>query len=84
MFEAGIPPDASPELQEAGERAFAVLRTATEGLIASMPAQHRPPVLMMMTLHRRYRMASRHCSGEVTPRRGRFQCRLRICWKQRC
>jgi AcrR family transcriptional regulator len=50
MFEAGIPPAASPELQEAGERAFAVLRTATERLIATMRAQHRPPVLMM-TLH---------------------------------
>jgi AcrR family transcriptional regulator len=50
MFEAGIPPDASPELQEAGERALAVLRTATERLVATMPAQHRPPVLMV-TLH---------------------------------
>jgi AcrR family transcriptional regulator len=50
MFEAGIPPEASPELQEAGQRAFAVLRTATERLIATMPAQQRPPVLMM-TLH---------------------------------
>ena len=50
MFEAGIPPEASPELRDAGERAFAVLRTAAERLIATMPAQHRPPVLMM-TLH---------------------------------
>jgi hypothetical protein len=50
MFEAGIPPAASPPLQEAGERALAVLRTATERLVATMPAQHRPPVLMM-TLH---------------------------------
>jgi hypothetical protein len=37
-------------LQEAGERALAVLRTATERLVATMPAQHRPPGLMM-TLH---------------------------------
>jgi hypothetical protein len=50
MFEAGIPPAASPPLQEAGERALAVLRTAIERLVATMPAQHRPPVLMM-TLH---------------------------------
>jgi AcrR family transcriptional regulator len=35
MFEAGIPLEASPELQKAGERAFAMLRTATERLIAS-------------------------------------------------
>jgi AcrR family transcriptional regulator len=47
MFEAGIPPETSPELREAGERAFAVLRTATERLVAAMPAQNRPPVLMM-------------------------------------
>jgi len=47
MFEAGIPPASSPELREAGERAFAVLRTATERLIATMPASKRPPVLMM-------------------------------------
>ena len=47
MFEAGIPPDSNPELREAGERAFAVLRTATERLVAAMPAQGRPPVLMM-------------------------------------
>src|SRR3984957_16992051 len=33
MFEAGIPMDASPELREAGERAFAVLRAAAEKLI---------------------------------------------------
>jgi AcrR family transcriptional regulator len=47
MFEAGIPPDSNPELREAGERAFAVLRGATERLVATMPAQKRPPVLMM-------------------------------------
>ncbi len=47
MFEAGVPPDSSPELRDAGERAFAVLRGATERLVAGMPAQNRPPVLMM-------------------------------------
>jgi AcrR family transcriptional regulator len=47
MFEAGIPLDSNPELREAGERAFAVLRGATERLVATMPAQSRPPVLMM-------------------------------------
>jgi AcrR family transcriptional regulator len=47
MFEAGIPADSSPELREAGERAFGVLRTATERLVATMPAANRPPVLMM-------------------------------------
>ena len=47
MFEAGIPLDTRPELREAGDRAFAVLRAATERLIATMPAPERPPVLMM-------------------------------------
>jgi AcrR family transcriptional regulator len=47
MFEAGIPPETNPQLREAGERAFAVLRAAAERLVAAMPAQDRPPVLMM-------------------------------------
>ena len=47
MFEAGIPLDDNPELRAAGERAFGVLRAATETLVATMPAMNRPPVLMM-------------------------------------
>jgi AcrR family transcriptional regulator len=46
MFEAGVPPDATPQLREAGERAFGVLRTAAEKLCAAMPAG-RPPALMV-------------------------------------
>lgn len=47
MFEAGIPLDSNPDLRAAGERAFGVLRAATETLIATMPKQNRPPALMM-------------------------------------
>jgi AcrR family transcriptional regulator len=47
MFETGIPLDADPALRQAGDRAFGVLRTATEKLIATMPAKDRPPALMM-------------------------------------
>lgn len=47
MFEAGIPIDASPELRQAGDRAFGVLRTAAEALIAALPLKTRPPALMM-------------------------------------
>jgi AcrR family transcriptional regulator len=47
MFEAGIPLDGNPELREAGDRAFAVLRGAAEQLAASLPAASRPPALMM-------------------------------------
>lgn len=47
MFEAGLPVDADPNLREAGERAFAVLRGAAEQLVALMPAKGRPPALMV-------------------------------------
>ena len=35
MFEAGVPLDANPDLREASERAFGVLRSAAERLVAS-------------------------------------------------
>jgi AcrR family transcriptional regulator len=50
MFEAGIPLETNPALRDAGDRAFAVLRGATEQLVAALPAPSRPPV-MMMALH---------------------------------
>ncbi len=50
MFEAGLPPDLSPDLRAAADRAFAVLRTAADGLVTMLPAGKRPPALMM-SLH---------------------------------
>ena len=50
MFEAGLPPNLNAELRAAGDRAFAVLRTAAEALVARLPADKRPPA-MMMSLH---------------------------------
>ena len=47
MFEAGIPFVSSPELREASERAFAVLRSAAETLCAQALPQSRPPTLMV-------------------------------------
>jgi AcrR family transcriptional regulator len=47
MFEAGIPLASSPDLLEAGDRAFAVLRGAAEMLCAQMPPKGRPPALMV-------------------------------------
>jgi AcrR family transcriptional regulator len=47
MFEAGVPLDSDPQLREAGENAFAVLRSAAEKLVALMPSQWRPPALMV-------------------------------------
>jgi AcrR family transcriptional regulator len=47
MFEAGIPVDTNPELASASDRAFAVLRAATEKLIADMSMGKRPPALMV-------------------------------------
>ncbi len=50
MFEAGLPVGEHRELQEAGDRAFGVLRVACEAIVAAMPAATRPPA-MMMALH---------------------------------
>jgi len=47
MFEAHIDPAAHPGLTAAGDRAFAVLREATDRLAARLPAGRRPPSLMM-------------------------------------
>lgn len=50
MFESGLAFSAFPELRDAGDRAFAVLRDACAALIETMPASKRPPV-MMVALH---------------------------------
>ena len=50
MFESGLSFKSYPALQEASDRAFAVLRDGCEALIATLPAGRRPPV-MMMALH---------------------------------
>ena len=47
MFEAGIPPSSNPQLRDAGERAFVVLRAAAEKLCALTPPRDRPPALMV-------------------------------------
>ena len=51
MFEAELPIAQYRELQEAGERAFAVLRRACELVVAAMPAGVKRPPAMMMALH---------------------------------
>lgn len=50
MFEAGVDIDASPELRQASDRAFAVLLVAAEALRALLPREERPPAAMM-SLH---------------------------------
>jgi AcrR family transcriptional regulator len=47
MFEAGVSLDTDPALRQASEDAFAVLRQAAEKLVATLPAQGRPPALMV-------------------------------------
>jgi AcrR family transcriptional regulator len=47
MFESGLPITNYPELREAGDRAFAVLRQGCEVLAATLPKERRPPSLMM-------------------------------------
>jgi AcrR family transcriptional regulator len=50
MFEGGVALDSDSGLRQASERAFAVLRRASEALSAHAPATSRPPALMM-SLH---------------------------------
>jgi AcrR family transcriptional regulator len=50
MFESGLSISAHRELQEAGDRAFGVLRGACEAILAAMPEGKRPPA-MMVALH---------------------------------
>jgi len=47
MFEAGIPLNATPALRDASDRAFAILRSAAEQVIAKLPDGKRPPALMV-------------------------------------
>jgi AcrR family transcriptional regulator len=47
MFEAGTPAEPTPELRQAGDRAFAVLRDASEAISQSLPKEKRPPPTMM-------------------------------------
>ena len=47
MFEAGLPPSATPELRLASDAAFAALRHAAEAVCATLPADKRPPALMV-------------------------------------
>ncbi|MBR0683673.1 TetR/AcrR family transcriptional regulator [Roseomonas eburnea] len=47
MFETRIAPEAHPGLLVAGDRAFGVLREATERLISRLPEGKRPPALMV-------------------------------------
>jgi AcrR family transcriptional regulator len=47
MFEAGAPVEPTPELRLASDRAFGVLREASEAICATLPKDKRPPALMM-------------------------------------
>lgn len=46
MFEAGISPNHSPQINEAANRAHTVTTTAAIALMAHIPADRRPPVAM--------------------------------------
>ena len=47
MFESGVPVANHRDLNEASERAFAVLRQACEAVVAGLASGKRPPALMM-------------------------------------
>jgi AcrR family transcriptional regulator len=50
MFESGLPFEAHPQVREVGDRALGVLRKACEVVVTTVPADKRPPA-MMMALH---------------------------------
>jgi AcrR family transcriptional regulator len=50
MFDSGLAQADYPELREAGDRAFAILREACETVVKTLPEGARPPA-MMMALH---------------------------------
>ena len=71
MFESGVAPESNPELQLVSDRAFAVLRKATEELVATLPRSERPPSLMM-SLHifaMAHGIASLFARGDAARRR---------------
>jgi AcrR family transcriptional regulator len=47
MFEAGIAFDSNQELRDAGDKAFAAIRTASERLVGLIPQGQRPPAFMV-------------------------------------
>jgi AcrR family transcriptional regulator len=51
MFESGLPLDSNPALLVASERAFAIIRAASERLVAMTPPGVPRPPAMMMALH---------------------------------
>ena len=85
MFEAGIPPEANPELREAGDRAFAVLRTADRAAVgddagagSSAGPDDGAAHLGDVARHRRA-VRPRRCRP-----RARCRCRPKTCWRRRC
>ena len=85
MFEAGIPLDTNPELREAGDRAFAVLRGAAEKLCAQDTGARPAAGADGGTAHlgdvARHR---RRCSDAATRRAARCRCRPKSCSKPKC
>ena len=47
MFESGLPLDAHPDLQQAGDRAFAILKAAADTVCQRLPTKRGPPALMV-------------------------------------
>ena len=71
MFEARIDRAAFPDLDAAGEQAFAVLRQAADALCATLPSANRPPALMV-ALHvwsMSHGIASLFCRADAARRK---------------
>jgi AcrR family transcriptional regulator len=82
MFEAGLSRDVSQSLRDAGDRAFAVIRTASEQLSHKYrPASARRPS-WWRSIFGLCPMASLRCSGAAMPAAAASPCRRRNCWKR--
>ncbi|TAK48395.1 MAG: TetR/AcrR family transcriptional regulator [Xanthobacteraceae bacterium] len=51
MFESAVPQEVDPALQNAGDRAFAIIRAAAERLVGLLPSGAARPPALMMALH---------------------------------
>jgi hypothetical protein len=47
MFDSRLAMEAHPEMQAASDRAFSVLREASDQVVATLPKGRRPPSLMI-------------------------------------
>jgi AcrR family transcriptional regulator len=84
MFEGGVPLEVSQEFRDAGERAFAVIRSAAERLVAQSLRRNGRRLSWWRCMYGRSPTASLRCSAAVIPEGGGCQCHRRSSWRRAC